>query len=662
MRLELSMSAIISRSILRWAAVLLGIVFVTAWGSRPHGASEMYAGQSSVDASAATYQSGSRQLTEEQTVGRDTWHFWTAGNEKFWRRMAVITGGNVDLLQYVDSRRRDHRFELLGVINEPGCQEAAGPDIYGLWMDDCSAAAQNSQMPGKPVGIIGLRRFDNPAFSASRWSLEAYLKDRGAIEPPYLVGMACGFCHVGFNPTNPPVNPNRATWTNLSPTIGNQYLEEGKLFSLNMQPSDFRWHVANRQPPGTSDTSRLATDHVNNAGAINAMFNLSARPMAPERMRDGSTRPVPHLLKDGADSIGLEGAALRVFVNIGMCGDYWTTLHDPIIGVRHPQQPFDIEHARATCQDFRNTEARIPAAVAFLKTATPLHLADAPGGMTYMTQDAEVLRRGKIAFAGRCAGCHSSKQPPDGTTDVAQWYRDSVLADDFLVDNFLSNDRRYPVTTIGTNVGRAVASNAIRGHIWDQFSSDTYKTLPSAGTLENLYNPRDPKHPINFVLPDGGRGYYRPPSLASVWATAPYLHNNSVGIFIKDPSLSARMAAFNDGIEKLLWPARRLGVQSIAVTTTDSTLTISGTTRVLRIPMGTPIDYVARVDPTELARLVAKFPLVDLVLKLTPDDKILGELLKRNLAPDFIADRGHLFGTDLSDDDKRALIEFLKTF
>jgi hypothetical protein len=78
--------------------------------------------------------------------------------------------------------------------------------------------------------------------------------------------------------------------------------------------------------------------------------------------------------------------------------------------------------------------------------------------------------------------------------------------------------------------------------------------------------------------------------------------------------------------------------------------------------MGTPIDYVARVDPTELARLVAKFPLVDLVLKLTPDDKILGELLKRNLAPDFIADRGHLFGTDLSDDDKRALIEFLKTF
>ena len=30
--------------------------------------------------------------------------------------------------------------------------------------------------------------------------------------------------------------------------------------------------------------------------------------------------------------------------------------------------------------------------------------------------------------------------------------------------------------------------------------------------------------------------------------------------------------------------------------------------------------------------------------------------------PDFIVNRGHLFGTTLPDADKRALIEFLKTF
>ena len=44
-------------------------------------------------------------------------------------------------------------------------------------------------------------------------------------------------------------------------------------------------------------------------------------------------------------------------------------------------------------------------------------------------------------------------------------------------------------------------------------------------------------------------------------------------------------------------------------------------------------------------------------------------LLKLSKCPDFVVNRGHYFGTDafkeepgLSDQDKRALIEFLKTF
>ena len=38
------------------------------------------------------------------------------------------------------------------------------------------------------------------------------------------------------------------------------------------------------------------------------------------------------------------------------------------------------------------------------------------------------------------------------------------------------------------------------------------------------------------------------------------------------------------------------------------------------------------------------------------------ELLARNKCPDFVTDRGHYFGTNLSDEDKRALIEFVKSF
>ncbi len=47
-------------------------------------------------------------------------------------------------------------------------------------------------------------------------------------------------------------------------------------------------------------------------------------------------------------------------------------------------------------------------------------------------------------------------------------------------------------------------------------------------------------------------------------------------------------------------------------------------------------------------------------------------MLELNKCPDFVVNRGHYFGTDrmraeenepgLSDDDKRALIEFVKTF
>lgn len=596
-------------------------------------------------------------LTPEQREGRNTWYFWTGGNESFWPLMARVTEGNVNLLNYVDSRRHDRRFRDLGAITQPGCTAAKAPDQYGLWLDQCTQPAVPG-VPGEASGIVGLRKFPNPKFDAARWNATTYMQHPGDMQPPYLVGMTCGFCHIGFNPLNPPADPERPTWANLAGTIGNQYWEEGKLFSLNMKPDDFRWHVGARQPPGTSDTSRFATDHINNPNAINTIYNLSSRPTQIERLRDGTSAQVHHILKDGADSIGVAGASLRVYVNIGMCGEYWVTRHDPVLGIAGKQQPFDIDHARKNCQGWRDTEPRMGNAEAFLKTITPPLLKDAPGGMAYLTRPADTLRVGRRMFAENCASCHSSKQPPAGTADGTQWFRDAVDRDDFLADNFLSDDKRYSVVMLGTNVGRAMASNATRGGIWDQFSSETYKAQPSAGRLTNLYNPRDPTKPLTLDIPGGGRGYYRTASLTAIWATAPYLHNNSVGIFVKDPSVQGRMTAFTDGMQKLLWPERRLGVQSIPVTTVDSTVTISGTSRRVRIPAGTPIDYVARVDPTRLPDIVRN----SVLLNLFSDAAVYRRMLGNNLAPDFILDRGHAFGAQLADADKWALIEYMKTF
>jgi len=85
-------------------------------------------------------------------------------------------------------------------------------------------------------------------------------------------------------------------------------------------------------------------------------------------------------------------------------------------------------------------------------------------GQSYLTTDPELLRRGKIAFADNCAQCHSSKQPADLPSDPelrkGAW-RQLVLRDDFLVDNYLSDDERYPLSELGTNAARAAGTNAL---------------------------------------------------------------------------------------------------------------------------------------------------------------------------------------------------------
>ena len=102
----------------------------------------------------ADYGYGNRKLTDAERAGRDTWYFWTGGNEKFWVKMAELTEGNVNLLAYVDSRLHGRRFTTLGAITQPGCRAATAPDQYGLWMDQC----EQPVVPGVPGDPIGHRR------------------------------------------------------------------------------------------------------------------------------------------------------------------------------------------------------------------------------------------------------------------------------------------------------------------------------------------------------------------------------------------------------------------------------------------------------------------------------------------------------------------------
>jgi hypothetical protein len=278
---------------------------------------------------------------------------------------------------------------------------------------------------------------------------------------------------------------------------------------------------------------------------------------------------------------------------------------------------------------------------------------------------------------------------------------------------------RVPVTLLQTNACSPLATNGIAGNIWDEFTSASYKELPPVGTI-TVYDPFTGA-PRPFNMPAGGRGYTRVPSLVSLWSTAPFLLNNSIGRFNPSPSVEARMASFQDATKKLLWPERRekdavLGDKVPGVidrTTATSYLwvpagylpdllkpllpalhakfpAIVGENEISigPIPAGTPVGLLANLNMLpETTNLRERFEHDREVLRLLVEGLLAARtrpnsdeearrvfaglvepLLALSKCPDFVVNRGHYFGTGygggegLSDADKRALIEFLKTF
>ncbi|HVW77593.1 MAG TPA: hypothetical protein VHB45_08260 [Alloacidobacterium sp.] len=636
---------------------------------------------------------------------------------------------------------------------------------------------------GYPTGIVGLRLFPNPDFDAAaakRWDPKRYYEDPSYYNDkklirPYRVGMSCAFCHVGPSPIKPPADPENPKWENLSSNVGAQYFWIDRIFAWKPDAGSFPYQLFHTSRPGTLDTSLISSDNINNPRSMNAVYGLRARldlarRWGKETLAGGelnnkqfneyihsgdltnfyqppNTVWTARILKDGSDSVGALGALNRVYLNIGLFSEEWLLHFRALIGGQ-PITPIEISVADKNSAYWQATEQQTPdMALFFLKSTDPHYLKDAPGGEAYLSKDKSVLQHGAIVFADRCARCHSSKIPtpaagvdPGGcagkdyltcwnkywawtkTDEFKTAMRKIVLDKDFLKDNYLSTDMRVPVTLLQTNACSPLATNAIAGNIWDNFSSHTYKELPSVGAV-TVYDPFTGK-PGTYVMPGGGRGYTRPASLISVWSTAPYLQNNTIGNFNPSPSVDARMASFQDGMEKLLWPEKRdkdpvLGDKIpglIDRTTQTSYLRIpggylpdylkplihpgerffpaifgDGGIQLGPIPAGTPVDLLANFDLLgEPANSSEKRERQEKVLKLllklkhdldalprnaTDDDarkvfaNVVQPMMELNKCPDFIVNRGHYFGTSyfteeppLSDADKRALIEFMKTF
>ena len=470
---------------------------------------------------------------------------------------------------------------------------------------------------------------------------------------------------------------------------------------------------------------KIAGSELNNA-QLNDYFDQG--PLT-EFFEKPSTVWTPRVLKDGADSVGALGALNRVYLNIGLFSEEWLLHFIPLLGGANVT-PIEIEAARRNSSYWLATEKQTPyVGLFFLASAKPDYLKEAPGGKAYLTEDTTKLQRGKEVFAERCARCHSSKLPPKAFeffpngcvgpdylncwADYWEWTKTSgfkeemtriVLDKDFLKDNFLSTDQRVPVTLLETCACSPLATNAIENNIWDNFSSDSYKNLPSVGTV-TLHHPITGE-PREFEMPGGGRGYTRPASLISLWSSAPFLLGNTVGNFYWSGSVRDRMKSFDDGIQKMLWPEKRLGDRKymtasgkelpgvIDRTKQTSYLRVARgyLPKVLRplvgsdgivlgpVPKGTPVNLLANIDAErtfDVLRVLLQVKKALKKLPKNPTDKearevlssVVDPLLSVNKCPDFVVNRGHYFGSEyfeqepgLSDDEKWALIEFLKTF
>src|SRR3546814_17885348 len=96
--------------------------------------------------------------------------------------------------------------------------------------------------------------------------------------------MACGACHISYDPLNPPADPNNPAWENIQGLVGNEYSRVSNMLGSGMSQHRLEWQLVARARPGIVDTSALPMDTVANPGTMNAIINFAKRPVHEQRI------------------------------------------------------------------------------------------------------------------------------------------------------------------------------------------------------------------------------------------------------------------------------------------------------------------------------------------------------------------------------------------
>ena len=399
----------------------------------------------------------------------------------------------------------------------------------------------------------------------------------GSIEPPFLVGTSCGSCHIAFDPLNPPSDPARPEWQNIKGGIGNQYLRISELLGSGMPYDSIEYQMFSHARPGTSDTSAIPNDQVSNPGTINALINLPQRPVfaGEDVIKWRTATACPATPAAGDEVLVRAGARRQVLDSVARRGEATRTPHpegrrgldrgargDPA-GVL--QYRFLLRAMLAQPPD-RSAPARPRGAQlrpdALRHRAVPARLSQLPGDRgpagRISRRSCSRRRTTRPTCTLRAKRRCRRKNPSRRATATTTWSRTSTrqfgkgaVARGRVV--FAEKCATLPFQRAGVG-GRRFRQSRLQGarpedrappRLARQRPGDAGergRNLPLPGAaLQPHGGPRlagvrlgdaaraQAGSATSRRKRDGGRGYYRNISLLSLWAHAPFMHNNAIG-------------------------------------------------------------------------------------------------------------------------------------